>query len=69
MFTCIGVVLGGECMNTAIEAVVDLASPRYHDLAKRAKDCAAGAVLIASICSVLVACALFLPQIAAICLG
>ena len=42
-------VLGAECMNTAVEAVVDLASPERHPLAKRAKDCAAGAVLLCAI--------------------
>jgi diacylglycerol kinase (ATP) len=42
-------VISLEIVNTAIEAVVDLASPEYHPLAKRAKDCAAGAVLIAAI--------------------
>lgn len=61
---CIGVVLGGECVNTAIEAVVDLVSPEYHILAKHAKDCAAGAVLVCSIASVLVAAFIFLPKIA-----
>lgn len=60
---CIGVVLGGECVNTAIEAVVDLVSPEYHDLAKRAKDCAAGAVLMCSFASVAVAAFVFLPRI------
>ena len=63
---CIGVVLGGECMNTALEAVVDLASPEYHELAKRAKDCAAGGVLICSFASVAVAAFVFLPRIIAI---
>ena len=42
-------VLGAECMNTAVEAAVDLASPGRHPLAKRAKDCAAGAVLLCAI--------------------
>ena len=60
---CIGIVLGGECVNTAIEAVVDLASPEHHELAKRAKDCAAGGVLICSIASVAVAAFIFLPRI------
>ena len=46
---CIGAVLAAECVNTAIEAVVDLASPDIHPLAKRAKDCAAGAALILSL--------------------
>lgn len=63
---CIGVVLGGECVNTAVEAVVDLASPDYHELAKIAKDCAAGAVLVMSIASVFVAAFIFLPKIAAL---
>lgn len=61
---CIGLVLGGECMNTAMEALVDLASPEYHELAKHAKDCAAGAVLVGSIASVFVAALIFLPRIA-----
>ena len=62
---CIGVVLGGECMNTALEAIVDLASPDYHELAKRAKDCAAGGVLVCSFASVAVAAFVFLPRFAA----
>lgn len=60
---CIGVVLAGECLNTALEAAVDLASPEYHELAKRAKDCAAGAVLVVSIASLFVAAFIFLPPI------
>ncbi len=44
----IAVVFAVELLNTALEAVVDLASPGEHPLAKRAKDIAAGAVLIAS---------------------
>ena len=37
-----------EALNTAIEFVVDLVSPGYHPLAGKAKDVAAGAVLLAS---------------------
>ncbi len=59
---CIGVVLGGECINTSIEALVDLVSPEYNDLAKRAKDCAAGGVLLCAIASVAVAAFIFLPR-------
>jgi len=40
-------VLIAELFNSAIEAVVDLASPDYHILAKRAKDLGSAAVLIA----------------------
>ena len=59
---CIGCVLGGECVNTSIEAVVDLASPEYHELAKRAKDCAAGGVLVCSIIAAIVEAIIILPK-------
>ncbi len=42
-------VIFAELINTAVEVVVDMVSPEYHPLAKRAKDVAAGAVLVASI--------------------
>lgn len=38
-----------ELINTAIEVVVDMISPEYHPLARRAKDVAAGAVLMACV--------------------
>ncbi len=46
-------VFTAEFLNTAIEAVVDLASPQKHPLAKVGKDVGAGAVLIAAIAAVL----------------
>ena len=36
-----------ELLNSSIEAVVDMASPEYHALAKRAKDFGSAAVLLA----------------------
>ncbi|MDR0530936.1 MAG: diacylglycerol kinase [Oscillospiraceae bacterium] len=42
-------VLAAEAFNTAVEAAVDLASPGRHPLAARAKDAAAGAVLLAAL--------------------
>lgn len=45
----ITLVLFAEVINTAVEVLVDLVSPDFHILAKRAKDVAAGAVLIASV--------------------
>ena len=39
-------ILVTECMNCAIETVVDLASPQLHPLAKKAKDIASCAVLL-----------------------
>jgi diacylglycerol kinase (ATP) len=42
-------VLALELLNSAIEAVVDLASPEYHPVAGAAKDLAAAAVLTAAV--------------------
>ncbi len=50
----IALVVSAEMFNTAIESVVDLASPQIHPLAKKAKDMAAGAVLVLAIASVVV---------------
>ena len=43
-----------EFLNTALEAVVDLASPQQHRLAKVGKDVGAAAVLIAAIASIII---------------
>ncbi|MCY0898761.1 MAG: diacylglycerol kinase family protein [Firmicutes bacterium] len=56
-------VLSFELMNTAVEAVVDLASPGFHLLAKAAKDASAGAVLISAAGSVAMGFIVFLPQL------
>ena len=48
-------------MNTAVELVTDLASPEFHPLAGKAKDVAAGAVLIAAIGSMIVGAIVFVP--------
>ncbi|GIO34171.1 MULTISPECIES: diacylglycerol kinase family protein [Paenibacillus] len=45
----IALVMAMELVNTALESVVDLASPKIHPLAKAAKDTAAGAVLLAAV--------------------
>lgn len=50
----IAMVWSAEFLNTAIEAVVDLASPVHHPLAKVGKDVGAAAVLIAACAAVLV---------------
>jgi diacylglycerol kinase (ATP) len=43
-----------EFINTALEAVVDLASPNLHPLAKVGKDVAAAAVLVGALAAVIV---------------
>ena len=45
----IGLVLVCEAFNSALEALVDLASPEFHRLAKVVKDTAAAAVWIAAV--------------------
>jgi diacylglycerol kinase len=50
----IAMVFTAEFINTAIEAVVDLASPMHHPLAKVGKDVGAGAVLIAALAGVVI---------------
>lgn len=50
----VALVWGAEFANTALEAVVDLASPQQHPLAKVGKDVGAAAVLIAALASVLI---------------
>ncbi|MGC6482342.1 MAG: diacylglycerol kinase family protein [Synechococcus sp.] len=60
----VAAVLVLELINTAIEAVVDLAiGRRFHPLARVAKDCAAAAVLVAAISAMLVALLLLLPPL------
>lgn len=46
---CILLVLIVELINSAIEAVVDLVSPEYHELAGKAKDCGSAAVFLSLI--------------------
>ena len=60
---CIGLVLALEALNSAIEYLVDLASPEYHLLAKKCKDVAAAAVLIFSFFTALIGTLIFLPKI------
>lgn len=50
----IAMVFTAEFINTSIEAVVDLASPTHHPLAKVGKDVGAAAVLVAALAAILV---------------
>ncbi|AFY74695.1 diacylglycerol kinase [Synechococcus sp. PCC 7502] len=66
----IGAVLGMELINTALESVVDLTlGQKYDPLAKIAKDCAAGAVLVASIVALGVALVLLVPPLVGLIIG
>jgi diacylglycerol kinase len=56
-------VLTAEALNTSIESTIDLVAPEFHELAGRAKDVAAGAVLIAALGSVVVGLLVFVPHL------
>ncbi|MUV07376.1 diacylglycerol kinase family protein [Planococcaceae bacterium Storch 2/2-2] len=58
----IGGMFAFELMNAAVERVVDLVTDEYALLAKRAKDVAAGAVLVYAMTSAVIGCFIFLPK-------
>jgi diacylglycerol kinase len=60
---CMALVLMAEAINTAIEFVVDLVSPDPHPLAGKAKDVAAGAVLLSVIMCAVVWGLIFVPKL------
>ncbi|WP_026666217.1 diacylglycerol kinase family protein [Butyrivibrio sp. FC2001] len=57
------IVLSLELVNTAIEAVVDLVTEEKKPLAKKAKDAAAGAVLISAIFAAIMGGIIFFPKL------
>lgn len=59
VFICIGLVVGFEMMNSAIESLVDLVTREHNPLAGKAKDIAAAAVLVVSIAALIVGCVIF----------
>jgi diacylglycerol kinase len=63
---CMTIVLLAEALNTALEYLVDLTSPDYHPLAGKAKDVAAGAVLLSVILCGVAWSIIFLPKIVAL---
>jgi diacylglycerol kinase (ATP) len=66
IFVAIGLVIGTEVINTAVESLTDLASPEYHPLAGRVKDVAAGGVLVCAICAAIIGVIIFGPHIFAL---
>lgn len=66
LLLCCSAVLCAEMINTAIERTVDIASPEKHPLAEKAKDIAAGAVLVMSLFAAVVGLMIFLPYLIAL---
>jgi diacylglycerol kinase len=52
-----------EALNTALELLADVASSEFHPLVEKAKDVAAGAVLISAVGSVVIAMLILGPNI------
>lgn len=65
-FISFGLVIASELINTAFEAIVDLACPKIHPLAKIAKDTAAGAVLIFALVAFFIGLFIFIPKFIAL---
>lgn len=63
LFLTIALVWIAEFLNTALEAVVDLASPDKHPLGKVGKDVGAAAVLIAALVSIVIGCLILGPPL------
>lgn len=63
IFAAISLVIITEMINTSIEAGIDLVTKEYHELAKTAKNVAAGAVLIASINAIIVGYIVFFEKL------
>lgn len=62
-FILFGLILALELVNTAVEATVDLFTEDRKPLAKKAKDAAAGAVLIVAIFAAVIGILIFIPKL------
>jgi len=60
---CIGLVISLEMINSAIERFCDLVTTDFHPGIKVIKDVAAGAVLVASITSLVIGLIIFIPAL------
>ena len=60
---CIAFVIVMEMINTAIEKLCDVVYLEQHQVIKKVKDIAAGAVLVSAVFSLMTAAIIFLPKI------
>jgi diacylglycerol kinase (ATP) len=58
-----GMVITGECFNTAVEYLSDAITTEYNSIIEKAKDVAAAGVLISAIVSVVTGLIIFIPAI------
>ena len=59
----IGLVLGIEGLNTAVEKVADFIHPEYHERIGFIKDIAAGSVFFAAMTAIAIGCIIYIPKI------
>jgi diacylglycerol kinase (ATP) len=52
-----------EALNTALELLCDVASPAFHPMVEKAKDVAAGGVLISAIGAMAIGLLVFVPRL------
>jgi diacylglycerol kinase (ATP) len=55
-----------EALNTAFESLCDVASPEFHPMVERAKNIAAGAVLISAVGAAVIGLLIFGPKLLAL---
>ena len=58
-----GLVLGIEGLNTAIEKMADFIHPEFHEKIGFIKDIAAGAVFFAAMTAIAIGCIIYIPKI------
>lgn len=63
---CIGIVLGFELLNTAVEHICNMVQPGFSPLVKIIKDVSAAAVLLSVVMAVVCGAIIFLPKIISI---
>lgn len=59
----IGLVLGIEGLNTAVEKIADFIHPDYHERIGFIKDIAAGAVFFAALTAIAIAAIIYIPYL------
>ena len=63
MIAAIALVFAGEMLNTVVELTIDLITPERNSLAKRAKDVAAGAILVAAVAAAVMGLLILGPRL------
>ena len=58
----VGLVLGIESLNTAVEKIADFIYPEFHERIGFIKDIAAGAVMFTAIASIVVGLLIYVPK-------